>query len=155
MTIFQLSHCSLHSYESLKSSDMTAVQDVNLCSCAADRILTHKQNSRVLAMLVFWCFFLPGGYWTNCRLMKDVASWFFSLFDTIFKELFNFAFKCTCMVLAKRSSSLFKLRKERCVACVVFFPLLCFSYVKILTECAQSACWKWMKDLSEEYEWLI
>lgn len=84
--------------------------------------------------------------------MKDVASWFFSLFDTIFKELFNFAFKCTCMVLAKRSSSLFKLRKERCVACVFFFPLLCFSYVKILTECAQSACWKWMKDLSEKYE---
>lgn len=44
MTISQLSHWSLHFYGSLKSSDMTAIQDVNLYSCTTDRILTHKQN---------------------------------------------------------------------------------------------------------------
>lgn len=34
-----------------------------------------------------------------------------------------------------------------------FFSLFfLFSYVKTPTERAQSACWKWIKDLSEKYE---
>lgn len=137
MTIFQLPHWSLHFYRSLTSSDMTAIQDVNLYSCTTDRIFTHKQNRQILAMLVFLVLLLTRRLSDKLQTKseKNVTCWFLSHsnFDTIFKDLLNFAFKCASIVLANRSPFLVNPGGS------VFF-FLSFSYVKTLTKYAWSAC---------------